>query len=164
MGQIVEKTAVMDASPHDKRHESDGGPATRHPNQDARTRELDVDECWALLGGSGIGHLAQRANPVGVDIVPINYLVTDRELFFRSAPGTKLKNLLHHPYVAVQVERLRDGVWFSVVVKGEAIRLGSDEEIERSGILDLAPAQPGDKFNYVRITPAAVTGRTFFAN
>lgn len=152
---------VMDASPPQEQHESDGGPAARHPVQDSRTRELSTDECWAVLGGSGIGHLAQRANPVGVDIVPINFLVTDRELFFRSAPGTKLKNLLHHPYVAVQVERLRGDTWSSVVVKGKAIRLGSDEEIEHSGILDLIPAQPGDKFNYVRITPDAVTGRAF---
>lgn len=152
---------VMDASPPREQHEPDGGPAARHPVQDPRTRELTLDECWTVLGDAGIGHLAQRANPVGVDIVPINYLVTDRELFFRSAPGTKLKNLLHHPYVAVQVERLRDDAWFSVVVKGKAIRLGSDEEIERSGILDLNPAQPGDKFNYVRITPDSITGRTF---
>lgn len=145
------------------RREPDGGPAARHPTQDPRTRELDVDECWAVLADSGIGHLALRAHPVGVDIVPVNYLITDRQLFFRSAPGTKLKNLLHHPFVAVQVERLRGDAWFSVVLKGKAIRLSSDEEIERSGILDLAPAQPGDKFNYVRIIPDAITGRTFTA-
>jgi len=154
----------MDASPHDKRHEPDGGPATRHPNQDARTRELSDDECWAILDDSGIGHLALRAHPVGVDIMPINYLIADRQLFFRSAPGTKLKNLVRHPYVAVQVERLQDGSWFSVVLKGEAARLASDEDIERSGVLELAPAQPGEKFNYVRIVPVAITGRAFPAN
>jgi hypothetical protein len=153
----------MDASAHDRRREPDGGPAARHPNQNANTRELSDDECWAVLGDSGIGHLALRAHPVGVDIVPINYLITGRQLFFRSGPGAKLKNLVQHPYVAVQIERLQEGEWFSVVLKGKAMRLASDADIERSGVLGLAPAQPGDKFNYVQIIPDAVTGRTFSA-
>jgi hypothetical protein len=70
---------------------------------------------------------------------------------------------MRHPHVAVQVERLQDGSWFSVVLKGEAVRLDSDEDIERSGVLDLAPAQPGEKFNYVRIIPDVISGRTFSA-
>jgi hypothetical protein len=153
----------MDASTHDERREPDGGPAARSANQGAGTRELSDDECWQVLGDSGIGHLALRAHPVGVDIMPINYLVADRQLFFRSGPGNKLKNLMRHPHVAVQVERLQDGSWFSVVLKGEAVRLDSDEDIERSGVLDLAPAQPGEKFNYVRIIPDVISGRTFSA-
>lgn len=153
----------MDASPHDNRREPDGGPAARHPNQHVDTRELSDDECWTVLGDSGIGHLAVRADPVGVDIIPINYLITGRRLFFRSGPGAKLKNLVQHPYVAVQVERFQTGEWFSVVLKGKAMRLGFDADIERSGVLDLVPAQPGDKFNYVQITPDALTGRTFSA-
>ncbi len=151
----------MDASAHNRPHEPDGGPAVRHANEGAEIRELSDDECWKVLDDSGIGHLALRAHPVGVDIMPINYLITDRQLFFRSGPGTKLKDLVEHPHVAVQVERLRNGTWFSVVLKGKATRLASDEDIERSGILDLTPTQPGEKFNYVRIVPDAITGRTF---
>jgi nitroimidazol reductase NimA-like FMN-containing flavoprotein (pyridoxamine 5'-phosphate oxidase superfamily) len=129
----------------------------------AEPRELSHPECWALLGSSGIGHLAFRSQPVGVDIVPINYVITRRQLFFRSGPGTKLEELALHPYVAFQVDQLQDGRWSSVVVKGKAVRLAADAEIERSGILDLVPAQPGRKSNFVRITPDAVTGRTFAA-
>ena len=65
--------------------------------------------------------------------------------------------------VAFQIERRAGNTWFNVVVKGEAVRLAFDEEIERSGVLELAPAQPGEKFNYVRITPDTITGRTFAA-
>jgi hypothetical protein len=153
----------MDASAHDKPHEPHGGPAARGADQYAGTRDLSDAECWQFLGDTGIGHLAFRTLPVGVDIVPINYLITDRQLFFRSGPGTKLKNLMRHPHVAVQTERLQGDSWFSVVLKGEAVRLGFDDDIERSGILDLAPAQPGEKFNYIQIIPDSVTGRTFSA-
>ena len=131
---------------------------------DSAIRELDDGECWEVLGRSGIGHLAFQLQPAGVDILPINYLVSDRQLFFRSAPGSKLSSLAVHPRVAFQVEQLVRDAWFSVVVKGEAVRLALDEEIEHSGILELAPAQPGEKFNYVRITPDTVTGRTFAAS
>lgn len=142
-------------------HERDGGPAAPYPPQPDQTRELTHVEIWEVLGESGIGHLALRAQPKGVDIMPINYLVTNRQLFFRSAPGAKLEDLVQHPYVAVQVERQWDGAWFSVVLKGKAERLAVDEDIERSGILSLQTTQPGDKFNYVRVIPDAITGRTF---
>jgi len=153
----------MDALTNDRRHEPSGGPAARTEAVDATTRELSEDECWDVVGNSGIGHLAFQTQPVGVDIVPINYLITDHQLFFRSASGTKLSRLAHHPHVAVQVERLVDGSWLSVVLKGQAERLALDEEIESSRVMELAPAQPGDKFNYVRIVPDAITGRTFAA-
>lgn len=148
----------------DVRHVPDGGPAPALSGSGSATRELTHVECWKILGESGIGHLALRAQPVGVDIMPINYLVNDRQLFFRSAPGSKLEELVQHPHVAVQVERLQDGSWFSVVVKGQAARLGFDEDIERSGIVGLTPTQPGDKFNYVRIIPDAITGVAFPTN
>jgi nitroimidazol reductase NimA-like FMN-containing flavoprotein (pyridoxamine 5'-phosphate oxidase superfamily) len=134
------------------------------PEYDDETRELSAAECWEVLGTSGVGHLALRSHPVGVDIVPINYLITDRELYFRSGPGSKLENLLKHPHVAVQVERLQDGHWFSVVLKGKAVRLAADHDIERSGIRQLVPAQPGGKYNYVRVTPDTLIGRTFTPN
>lgn len=151
----------MHGSTNNRRHEPSGGPAARTEPVDAATRELSDDECWEVLGASGIGHLAFQTQPVGVDIVPINYLITDRQLFFRSASGSKLSSIAHHPQVAVQVERLLGGRWLSVVLKGQAVRLALDEEIERSRVLELAAAQPGEKFNYVRITPDSITGRTF---
>ncbi|WP_162242906.1 pyridoxamine 5'-phosphate oxidase family protein [Leifsonia sp. Root112D2] len=144
-------------------HDADGGPAAAMAPQDSDIRELTHVECWKILGDSGIGHLALRAQPVGVDIMPINYLVNERQLFFRSAPGTKLEDIVLHPHVAIQIERLQEGRWFSVVLKGTATRLAADDDIEVSGILHLVPAQPGDKFNYVRIIPDAITGRTFAA-
>lgn len=152
-------TAMTDAI--NTPHERDGGPAAPFVEQEDETRELTHVEIWTFLGDSGIGHLALRSQPHGVDIVPINYLITNRQLFFRSGPGSKLENLTQHPYVAVQVERFEDDAWFSVVLKGKAERLWADEEIELSGIMNLTTTQPGDKFNYVRVIPDMIMGRTF---
>lgn len=146
---------------HQGRHEPDGGPAHVGDEAGDESRRLSHVECWKVLGSSGIGHLALRSQPDGVDIVPINYLITHRQLYFRTAPGTKVEDLAQHPHVAIQVERREGGQWFSVVLKGPALRLVSEEEIERSGIRDLATAQRGDKPVYVRVIPDAIIGRTF---
>jgi hypothetical protein len=36
-----------------------------------------------------------------------------------------------------------------------------DDEIETSGVLDLASWNPQEKNNYVRITPTGISGRRF---
>jgi nitroimidazol reductase NimA-like FMN-containing flavoprotein (pyridoxamine 5'-phosphate oxidase superfamily) len=136
-------------------------PHDMKPAQAGEVRELTHSECWQLLGHSGVGRVGLRSQPVGVDIVPVNYIVTDRQLFFRSGPGTKMEDLVLHPHVAFQVDELSEGRWSSVVLKGKAVRLAADSDIERSGVLDLIPTQPGRKSNFVRISPDAITGRSF---
>ncbi len=154
----------IEDDPSERRHEPNGGPATPAPSHDEETRQMSEAECWQVLGRSGIGHLALRAQPVGVDIVPVNYLVNEHQVLFRSGPGTKLAELVEHPHVAFQFEKLVGGRWFSVSVKGRAERLACDEDIEASGVMQLDSAQRGDKFNYVRIVPDAVIGRSFPEN
>ncbi len=151
----------MNANAHNAPHEPDGGPARIPFDDDDQTSPLSHVQCWELLGERGIGHLGLRAQPRGVDIMPINYLIHDRLLYFRTAPGTKLMELTEHPYVTVQVERWHAGHWSSVVVKGRAQRLAFDDEILASGITELMTSGPGEKANYVRIVPDAIMGRTF---
>ncbi|HAM26645.1 MAG TPA: hypothetical protein DCP11_08055 [Microbacteriaceae bacterium] len=124
--------------------------------------ELSEDVCWELLDAAAVGRLAVAADD-GVDIFPVNYLVKDRVIFFRSAPGAKLMDITEHPSVAFETEGVHRRVRWSVVVKGQAERLGVDADIEESGVLGLRSLSPRDKWNYVRITPSAVTGRRFTA-
>jgi nitroimidazol reductase NimA-like FMN-containing flavoprotein (pyridoxamine 5'-phosphate oxidase superfamily) len=151
----------MNANSHGAQHEPDGGPAHIPFDDDDQTSQLTHVQCWDLLGETGVGHLALRAQPHGVDIMPINYLIHNRELYFRSAPGTKLEELALHPHVAVQVEQRQDGRWSSVVLKGVAKRLAFDDEILASGVTRLVTSGPGEKANYVRVVPDAITGRSF---
>ena len=123
-------------------------------------RILDADECWDLLTETGLGRFAVRAGD-GVDIFPVNYLIRDHELYFRSAPGSKLVDLTREPSVAFEVDGEHAQHVWSVVVHGTAHRLGTEQEISLSGISSLETSYPSEKFNYVRITPRAITGRTF---
>ncbi len=120
--------------------------------------EISLDECWARLEEESLGRLAV-GTAEGVEIFPINFLVHDRALYMRTAPGCKLVELTRNPIVAFEIDGRRVGTRWSVVVKGEARRLTSDTEIEASGILALHTATPTAKWNYVRISPDSVTGR-----
>ncbi|HEV7564776.1 MAG TPA: pyridoxamine 5'-phosphate oxidase family protein [Microbacteriaceae bacterium] len=122
---------------------------------------LSEHECWALVAAANLGRIAVTTDD-GVDIFPVNYLVSDRAVLFRSAPGSKLVNLIKRPTVAFEVDdtHSRRTLW-SVVVKGTAQRLGFDSDIEESGVLGLQSLNPTEKWNYIRIIPQSITGRRF---
>ena len=121
---------------------------------------LGKEESWHLLASADLARLAVSIDD-GVDIFPINYVVADRVIFFRTAPGSKLMDLTAHPIVALETDGTHNRRRWSVVVKGSAVRLGSDEEIEASGVLSLHSLVPTEKWNYVRITVSSITGRQF---
>lgn len=128
--------------------------------QDARVTELSTDDCWKALKRSDLGRLAVTSR-TGPDIFPVNYLVHDGAIYFRSAPGSKLIDLTAHPDIAFEIDGSDGTTLWSVVVHGQAARLAIDSEIEESGVLELESWSPTDKWNYVRIVPASVTGRRF---
>ncbi len=119
---------------------------------------LGETECWQLLAGESLGRLAV-CTATGADIFVVNYLVTERAVFFRSAPGTKLALLAASPRVAFEADGKHHLHHWSVVVKGVAHRIDSDDSIEESGVLGLETATAGDQWNYVRIEPGSITGR-----
>jgi nitroimidazol reductase NimA-like FMN-containing flavoprotein (pyridoxamine 5'-phosphate oxidase superfamily) len=127
---------------------------------DRRIHTLSDDTCWELLRSASLGRLAVVAAD-GVDMFPVNYLVDRGTILFRSAPGTKLIDVVHDPVVAFEVDGVDERHRWSVVVRGVARRLDADDEIEASGVLGLETLAPSAKFNYVRITPRVVTGRRF---
>jgi uncharacterized protein len=122
--------------------------------------ELDGERCRHLLRTHELGRLAVRRDAT-VDIFPINYLVVDDELFFRSAPGSKLMDLVESPNVAFEIDGHSGRRLWSVVAHGAARRLNDDEEIARSGIRSLQTSHPSDKYNYVAIHVDEVSGREF---
>lgn len=128
----------------------------------AYSTELDEQECWSRLGATGIGRLAGRTS-WGVDIFPVNYLVRNGELFFRSAPGQKLDDVTAFPDVAFEADEHTEFEAWSVFVKGTASAAGFDSEQEESVLETLRTFADGDKPIFVRISPYSITGRTFRA-
>jgi nitroimidazol reductase NimA-like FMN-containing flavoprotein (pyridoxamine 5'-phosphate oxidase superfamily) len=126
---------------------------------------LDQQTCWRLLAGAQVGRLAVVAAGE-LDIYPVNHLVDDRSLLFRTAEGTKLVEVVIAGRVAYEVDGYDEaaGVAWSVVAKGPCLLLERAVEIDRAEGLPLFPWHDSPKERFVRIEPEVVTGRRFHAS
>jgi nitroimidazol reductase NimA-like FMN-containing flavoprotein (pyridoxamine 5'-phosphate oxidase superfamily) len=123
--------------------------------------ELSTGDSWRLIESHRLGRLAIGGADGAPDVFPLNYLVHNGCIFVRSAPGSKLRAMSERPSVAFEIDGQEHGHHWSVVIRGTADRLDADDEIEASGVLDLVTWTPTEKHNFVRITPASVSGRRF---
>ncbi|HZI40305.1 MAG TPA: pyridoxamine 5'-phosphate oxidase family protein [Gemmatimonadaceae bacterium] len=89
-------------------------------------RPLSREECDDLLERNQVGRLAFTFHD-RVDIEPVHYVYADGWLHGRTSPGTKVATLLHHPWVAFEVDEV-EGLfdWQSVVVHGAVYILDGD--------------------------------------
>jgi uncharacterized protein len=126
------------------------------------TEILNESECWELLDQTQVGRLAVdiAGQP---DIFPINYLLDDGGIVFRSAAGTKLAGAVLNRFVAFEIDGYEpeSRVAWSVVVKGQARAIEKMQELFDAEELPLYPWLATDKPNFVRIEPTVVTGRRF---
>jgi len=124
--------------------------------------ELAIEECWTLLDRNTVGRLAVdiAGQP---DIFPINYVVDQETIVFRSGAGTKLAGAVLNRHVAFEIDGYEpdERVAWSVVVKGTAREIESMSERYRAEDLPLYPWVVSDKPDFVRIDPLLVTGRRF---
>lgn len=135
--------------------------ATPQPAATSGVEELTTAECWRLLEASRIGRIAIATAAGRPELFPVNYAVHDGNLYFRSAPGTKLMRLAQRPAVAFEIDGSDDHHYWSVIVGATATRMDADAEIEASGVLRLPTLTPTLKYDFVRLTPVEVTGRRF---
>jgi hypothetical protein len=131
--------------------------ADRH---EARWLELGKRECFELLAGQRLGRLG-FVDVLGPIVLPVNFVVDGHMVVIRTDEGTKLTVAGHGERVAFEVDQIdvATGMGWSVLVRGEAIEVTDELELARLGTLPLHPWAPGPKNHYLRILPAAVTGR-----
>jgi nitroimidazol reductase NimA-like FMN-containing flavoprotein (pyridoxamine 5'-phosphate oxidase superfamily) len=121
---------------------------------------LTDEQCWERLARHQLGRLVTHMGDV-LDIFPVNYVVDERTLLFRTAEGTKLFEITVSSEVLFEVDDYTDAEAWSVVVRGSARRLETFAEVERADGSGLSPWIPTVKYNYVRIEPSSLTGRAF---
>ena len=121
---------------------------------------LTDDACWHALAATTVGRLAIAVGD-DIELFPVNYTSADQSILFRTAPGSKLLALSAHPSVAFEIDGFDASAAFSVVVRGRAERLESQQDIDAADLLPLSPWIPTLKYRWVRIVPAEVTGRVF---
>jgi nitroimidazol reductase NimA-like FMN-containing flavoprotein (pyridoxamine 5'-phosphate oxidase superfamily) len=122
--------------------------------------ELSDESCWELLRTESFGRLA-----VSVDnqpeIFPVDYFAESDDIVFRTAAGTKLRDLQINSRVAFEVDvRGRRESW-SIVIDGVAEVLTDADEIARADRSPLPSWIPTAPYVYVRIAPASLRGRRF---
>lgn len=128
--------------------------------QSAGLEVVGEAECWALLETQPVGRLAVaiRNHP---DIFPVNYLVDEKTIVFRTDPGIKLAAATAGASVAFEADFYdpETGEGWSVVVSGEAREVRKLEDQVRIEELPLVPAAGGRKNRWVRIHPLSISGR-----
>jgi len=123
-------------------------------------RALTDERCWELLAGQELGRLVTHVADV-LDVFPVNYVVDEGTLVFRTAEGSKLFELTVNDEVLFEVDDHTDADAWSVVVRGHAHRLSTSAEVEAADRLPLHPWIPTLKYVYVRIVPTSLSGRAF---
>lgn len=123
---------------------------------------LEAAACWELLDEHEVGRLAVdiAGHP---DIFPINYVIHDGGILFRTAPGTKLAGAILGRHVAFEIDGYlpEERTAWSVVLKGIAHEV--ENMFERFEVEDepLFPWVAFPKPDFVKIQPDLVTGRRF---
>ena len=121
---------------------------------------LTDEQSWDRLAQQELGRLVTRVGDV-LDIFPVNFVVDDRTIVFRTAPGSKLFELTVNDEVLFEVDDYSAADAWSVIVRGHARRLTSAEEIAAADALPLRPWIPTLKYHFVRIEATSLSGRSF---
>ncbi|MEL4503970.1 pyridoxamine 5'-phosphate oxidase family protein [Luteococcus sp. H138] len=123
--------------------------------------EIQEDTCWGYLASQEVGRLA-TAKDGQPEIFPVNYHVDGQSIVFRTASGSKLKELTENAHVAFEVDGWTvDGGW-SILIKGDAAEITDEDELAMADKMPLRPWVPTIKRHYVRVTPSQLSGRSFY--
>jgi nitroimidazol reductase NimA-like FMN-containing flavoprotein (pyridoxamine 5'-phosphate oxidase superfamily) len=128
--------------------------------QGVRWQELTRDECFSLLGGQHLGRvvLVDDRGPIAL---PVNFVLDQHTVLFRTDEGTKLDVAVRRGRVAFQIDGVNEATrtGWSVLVRGEAKEVTDPDELVLVRRLPLYPWAPGAKGHYIRILPTSLTGR-----
>ena len=138
-------------------------PAPAEPRR-GRVQELTKAECFELLAGEHLGRVAV-VDDRGPVVFPVNFVLDRHTVVFRTEPGTKLHAAGLRGRVCFEADgtdaAARTG--WSVIVRGEITEVTDPGELARLRELPLRPWAAGVRDHYVRILPAALTGRRITA-
>lgn len=121
---------------------------------------LSRDECLALLRSVPVGRIAftSRALPA---IQPVNFVIADGSVVFRTGAGSKLAAATREAVVAFEADDFDSGTesGWSVAVVGRAQHVASRRELDRLDGIYVRTWVPAAREHFVRIELSEVTGR-----
>jgi nitroimidazol reductase NimA-like FMN-containing flavoprotein (pyridoxamine 5'-phosphate oxidase superfamily) len=129
---------------------------------DSLMEDLAESECLELLKEHHFGRVA-FVEQVGEPpmLMPLNYLVHAETVVVRTDPESRLGSALRDAAVSFEIDGIdqHQRTGWSVVIGGRAREVVDPSELEELHQTPLLPWAPGDRSQYIRITPALVTGR-----
>ena len=126
-------------------------------------RQLGPDQCLDLLASCRVGRVGTSIGALPV-ILPVNYVVFDHGVLFRTAAGTKLDAAVRGIVVAFEADAYDpDGrAGWSVLLVGKASEVSDPVELERAEAAAMSqwPGAEG-QLHYVHIKAERISGRRF---
>jgi nitroimidazol reductase NimA-like FMN-containing flavoprotein (pyridoxamine 5'-phosphate oxidase superfamily) len=139
------------------------GARARHHMTNAEIETLTEDECLRLLRSRTLGRIALTVGEQP-QIFPVNYAMEDRDIVFRTEPGTKLAQAPHSA-VAFEVDDVDtdSGIAWSVVVQGVAYEVTTSLDQRSSSLrsTEVEPMAPGERQHWMAVYPNVISGRRF---
>lgn len=122
--------------------------------------ELDPAECMELLAAKSVGRIAY-ATETGARILPVNYILLDDSVIFRTVPAGEI---FHHALNSIcafeidETDEFFESGW-SVVVVGR-LQLATEDDFARMRYGKLPePWAGGSRWMFVRLPCEHVSGR-----
>ena len=120
---------------------------------------MDPADCWNKLATAQVGRFAAVLGRQPY-VFPVNFVLHDRSIVFRTDEGTKLAAVARSREAAFEVDEVDDEfqIGWSVVALGKTNEIRDRVLMSR---LDeqLHPWVSGRKAHYVQLRPESVTGR-----
>jgi nitroimidazol reductase NimA-like FMN-containing flavoprotein (pyridoxamine 5'-phosphate oxidase superfamily) len=123
-------------------------------------RDLTRERCLELLAGESVGRVAVDRDGVP-HVVPVNYVLADGWIVFRSGEGTKEHVAEMGRPLSFEVDRL-DGstrTGWCVLVSGRPELVTDPDDLEVIAHRELEVWAPGERAHTVRIQLDLVSGR-----
>jgi len=101
----------------------------------------------------------------GPVVFPVSFVLDRHTVVFRTEPGTKLHAAARGSLVCFEADGTDTAgqAGWSVIVRGEITEITDPAELVRLRALPLQVQAPGARDHFVRILPAALTGRRIVA-
>ncbi len=121
---------------------------------------LDDNEAWNLLSSVALGRLVTTFGGQ-LEIFPVNFVVQNGTVLFRTAEGTKLFTTVMNERVLFEADDHTTVEGWSVILRGTARMLSSADELRDAEQAGLMPWVPTEKLRFVRVTPSEISARHF---
>lgn len=121
---------------------------------------LSEDVCARLLAVAAVGRIGVTIGALPA-IFPVNYVVVDGAIVFRTTPGSTLATAAAGAVVAFEVDdyELSDRTGWSVLAVGKAEVIEDATAVPQLAAVGPTPMVDGERAAIVRIVPTLLSGR-----